>query len=386
MNRIPELERLKNMPHPNVPQITFAGHVHAGLNLLRHRYLQRVKRYKGNARTICEHIISGVWNKKFYYTSLGHYKYFWVRDFGTVAESLMKLGHEERVHKTIRWALHHYRRSEKVTLCIDYLGQVFNAPEQSIDALPWLLHAIVVSGYSLSDRERVFLEVQLLEYKETFLTEDGMLHSGHYAELRDAVLYHKSAYAVAMIARMARCVHHLHLAGFPFPAAQYKDLLLKKYWNGHYFSGDAETDAFSAECALFPFVLDIFDDHGMATKTFDYINKERLNIPYPLHYTNKPLSFHYRWWAVSPLIMPNYAGTTIWTWHGVFYLQLLKKYNREEYASEYTKITDMIERFGTFPELLHPDGSWYKTPAYKGDEAMIWCAIYLALNVDQSTT
>ena len=377
MNRIPELEKLKNLSKPEIPQITFAGHFHAGVNLLRHRYLQRNIHFDGNAKQICEQIVSRLWNKKFYYTSLGHFKYFWVRDFGTVCESLMQLGHEERVHKTIRWALHQYRRSEKVTLCIDKLGQVFNAPEQSIDALPWLLHAIVVSNYELNDRERVFLEIQLLEFRETFLTTDGMLHGGHFAELRDGVLYYKSAYAVAMIARMAHCVHHLHLAGFRFSTTQYHDLLIDKYWNGHYFSADANTKTFSAECALFPFILNIIDDKNKASKTFDYITKQRLNLPYALHYTDSPKHFHYRWWAAS--VMSNYAGTTIWTWHGAFYLQLLKKYNRHEYTTEYTKMTDMIERFGTFPELLHPDGTWYKSPVYKGDEAMIWCAIFLAL-------
>ncbi len=362
---------------PDPPQVTFSGHIAAGFRLVRHRYFRRIHQFEGGAERICEHILARLWKRKFYMTGLGHFTYLWIRDFGSVAESLVALGHTDRVQKTLHWSLHQYRRGGKVTLCIDRLGQIFNAPEQSIDALPWLLHAIVVSRYKLDDHERIFLEQQLIEYRETFLDSRGMLQHGHYAELRDGVLYDQSAYALTMVARLAVCVESLHLAGFHFSPGVYQKRLLGKYWNGDYFNADIETKAFSAEGALMPFVLNIVDDADMANKTFAYIEKHGLNRPYPLRYTNKPSAFRYRLWAWT--IMRNYAGTTIWTWHGAFYLQLLKRYKHPDYAAQLASFEYMISHYGTFPELLNPDGSWYKTPFYKGDQAMIWCAVYLAL-------
>ena len=362
---------------PEPPQITFAGHIAALGKLLGRRYFRRIRRFKGTPEQICEQILEALWTHKFYLTSLGHYSYLWIRDFGTVADALVQLGHKKRVHTTIRWALQHYKSHGRVTLCIDSLGQTFNAPEQSIDALPWLLHAIVVSDFSLSENDRSYLELQLYDYAHTFLSANGMLHDGHFAELRDGVLYHQSAYAVTMVARLAQCVQHLGLRGFRFRAKQYRELLLETYWNGHYFNADSRTSVFSAECNLFPFTLGIIDDADKATSVLNHIHATGLDRPYPMRYTNDPSAFRQRWWARS--VMRNYAGTTIWTWHGAFYLQLLRHYGHVNYAAQLTAFEAMIVRYGTFPELLRPDGTWYKTIVYKGDEGMVWCALYLTL-------
>lgn len=109
----------------------------------------------GDAREICQQIVDRLWYGDFYRTSLGHYNFFWMRDFGTVADSLVRLNHATRVHHTLRWAMRHYRRGGRIKLCIDKNGNVFNAPGlPSIDALPWLLHSFVVSHYSLNADER----------------------------------------------------------------------------------------------------------------------------------------------------------------------------------------------------------------------------------------
>jgi len=93
-----------------------------------------------------------------------------------------------------------------------------------------------------------------------------------------------------------------------------------------------------------------------------------------MKYTDKPDSFKYHWWAY--IIMPDYASNTVWTWMGLLYLKLLKDSGSKDYKTEYSKFTQLIDRYKTFPELLHPDGSWYKTIFYKAEEGMIWSAIY----------
>lgn len=357
------------------------------IGLLRAEYRQLHKRYggkfiqfEGNAKEICEQVVDHLWDGNFYRTSLGHFDFYWMRDFGTVAQSLVKTGRKDNVIHTLHWALFHYRRAGTITTCIDGSGHTFNAPaSRSIDALPWLLHSIVVSDYELNGPEHAFLQKQLRKYIKNYLDpKTGDLKSAHYAELRDAVLYDRSSYSIALIARMAFCAEKLGLTAFRFSWEKYKQDLLDYYWSGEYFYADRKVKAFSGEGALMPFFLGIIDDPDMVAKTCDYITKAKLNAVYPLQYGEHPELFKYRW-GMGPAIMPNYTGTTIWTWHGTFYLHILKRFKRPEYKTQYEKFSELIERHKTYPELVNPDGSWYYAPLYKAGQGMVWAALYLEL-------
>ncbi len=357
------------------------GTLRAEYRQLANRYWGKVERFDGDAREICRQIIDRLWYKNFYRTSLGHFDFFWMRDFGTACEALIHAGHRVKVHHTLQWALRHYRKSGIVTTCIDSIGNTFNAPDvKAIDTLPWLLHCLWVSRYELNASERDFLNKQLRKYTKQFLVaQTGLIKPRiRYAEMRDAVMYDRSAYAVTLVARMARCAQKLGLTGFPYTPTIYRQELLSHYWSGHFFKADYVTGAFSAECALFPFYLGIVDDKAMATKTFDYIDTHKLNKPYPLIYTNNTKAFKHHFWMTAPF-MPEYEDHTIWSWHGVFYLHLLKHYKDKRYAKQHASFSRMIERHGTWPEMLNADGSWYLAPIYKGDPGMIWCALYLDL-------
>jgi len=362
------------------------GTLRAEKRQLVNRYLSPIETFEGNARLICKQIVDRLWEGNFYRTSLGHFDFFWMRDFGTVADPLTRLGHQEKVHHTLRWALRHWRRSGTVTLCIDSFGNTFNAPDvKSIDGLPWLLHSIVASDYPLNKAEFAFLQKEVRKYRNEFLDASGMILPIHYAELRDAVIYDRSAYAVALVARLAMCAEYLHLDHFPYKLEIYRRELLEHYWNGEYFNADARLTAFSAECAIMPFYLGIIDDKELFSQTVKYIHNHKLNLPYPLRYTNQPDAFTYRWWMTAPF-MPNYAGTSIWSWHGVFYLHVLHRYKMPEYQHEYEKFAAMLERHKTWPEMLNPDGTWYKAPVYKGDPGMVWAALFVDLPLPKPTT
>ena len=356
------------------------GTLRAEYRQIYNRYFGTIERFDGNAKQISGQIIERLWEGDFYRTSLGHYDFFWMRDFGTVAESLVNIGYSDRVHHTLKWALNHYRRAGDVTLCIDKAGNTFNAPaKRSVDALPWLLHSIVASDYPLSLAERAFLDRQLEKYTKTLLDPiSGDLLKKRYAEMRDAVNYDRSAYAIALLARMAECAKILRLDTFPFDVQIYRNELIENYWTGNYFKADRATDVYSSECALMPFFLGIIDDAEKAAQTFEYIQSAGLNKLYPLQYGEHAELFHYRP-GMGQFIMPNYTGTTIWTWHGTFYLHLLKRYNRPEYNEQLANFSAMIERHGTYPELLNADGSWYKAPFYKADPGMVWAALFLEL-------
>jgi len=358
------------------------GNFHAFALQVYGRYFVRVERFDGNAQQICKQIIDQLWDKDFYRTSLGHYNYFWTRDFGTACAALVHSGHTANVHHTLHWAIKHFRRGGAVTTSIDSVGIAFDAPagHKAIDSLPWLLHSIWVSHYQLNITEREFLNKQLRHYTRQFLVKStGHIKPNiHVAEMRDAVLYDRSAYAVTMVARMARCAEKLGLDAFLYSPRIYRDLLLEHYWNGRYFNADYNNTAYSSECALFPFYMGIVDDKTMATKTFNYIDKHNLNHPYPLKYTDQGRSFKHRLTMQAP-IMPDYQDRAIWSWHGIFYLRLLKRYNDRRYPEMHARFSRMIERHGTWPEMLNTDGSWYYAPLYRGDPGMLWCVLYLDL-------
>lgn len=353
------------------------GTLRAEYRQLHNRYRGHIGHFNGDARDICGQTLSLLWEGDFYRTSLGHFDFFWMRDFGTVCESLVKLGNTDRVHRTLQFALRHYRRAGHVTLCIDARGNCFDAPSKSIDALPWLLHSLVVSHYPLNKSDTLFLSHQLKKFCRTYLDTTGMVRSMHFAEMRDAVIYDRSAYAVTLVAVLAQSAEQLGLH-YPYSVTFYQTILLEHYWNGHYFNADYANTAFSAECALFPFFMGIINSRPMVLQTVRYIHRQRLNEPYPLIYTNTPRKFHYRRWMEAPF-MPNYEGDTVWSWHGEFYLHILHHYRLPEYHTEYTKFCAFIERHGMFPELLNIDGSWYNAPIYRGDPGMVWAALFLEL-------
>ena len=356
---------------------TVFGLLHAEARQLNNRYFGTIERFDGSAKEICHQIVDRLWEGNFYRTSLGHYNFFWMRDFGTVAESLVRLGHQKKVHHTLHWALQKYRRANTITLCIDHAGNTFNAPaKRSIDALPWLLHALVVSHYSLNLAEHTFLQKQLKKYVKAYLDPlTGELQNVRYAEMRDAVHYDRSAYSIALIARMARCTDLLRLTAFPFKPEQYQAELVHNYWNGHYFNADRSSNAYSSDSALMPFFLDVINDSHMVKRTCDYITKAKLTAVYPLQYGERDKEFKHRL-GMGAILMPNYTGTTIWTWHATFYLHILRRFKQPEYKEQYAKFAELIERHGTYPELVNPDGSWYYVPIYRADPGMVWAALF----------
>lgn len=348
-------------------------------HLLHYRYIRKNAHIEGDPETVCKEILNRCWNGTFYTTSIGNFNYFWIRDFAAVAKSLRRLGHSDKVQATLRWALQHYMRENAVTLCITPSGRLFDAPKRGIDTLPSLIHCIWSIRYELSTAEKAFLNEQLTEFVRDFIDPgSGMLRPKlDYAELRDGVVYDRSAYTVAMVERMAYACENLGL-NYPYRHELYQQELISHYWNGYYFSADYDNQAFSAECALVPFIMRSIEDTEKLNLTLDYIHQRGLALPYPIKYTDTPGKFRYRMWAKT--VMRNYAGDTIWTWHGAYYLRLLWGQNRSEAPRYQSAFDDMIARYKTFPELLHPDGSMYNSLLYKSSEGMIWAAIYLALS------
>jgi hypothetical protein len=331
----------------------------------------------GSPRALCAAIVERLWGGAFYRMGLGHFDYVWMRDFGVVARALMATGNAKRAQDTLQWVLRHYERAGRVATCVDARGRLFDAPRYALDTLPWLFDALVVCRAELSHPQRQFLQAQLTRYCAQVLTREGLVRPARFAELRDAVVYRQSAYGVCMLELLKRAAQALGLEAPALSRQDYPALLQKEYWNGAYFNADKGTRAFSAECSLFPFWLGIIQDRGQLAALLRTIRQKGLAEPYPMRYTDEPRAFAYRWWAT--LIMPNYAATTIWSWMGALYLDLLARAGDPTYAQEYEKFSGMLARAGTFPELLNPDGSRYQSAFYRAEHGMLWAVLYLVL-------
>ncbi len=338
--------------------------------------------FGGGARDICATIVAHAWNGTFYQIGLGHYNFFWMRDFGTVAGSLVALGERDRVQATVSWALGHYRSEGYVALCLSPMGNAFDQPLPSIDALPWFLHAVRVSEYPLSGTERIFLEHDMRRFCDTFIDpETGLLYENkRIAELRDAVHYRRSAYVVTMLAFLRKELELLDIPVHPWLKHDYAEILVRDYWNGEYFDADIGEHAWSSEANLFPFWLGIIEDSGKLESVVATIKHKGLTDPYPIRYTDSPESFRYYAWG--RYFMPNYQGTTLWTWLGAIYLQVLHSASRAEFADEYAKFATLLEKHHNFPEMLDTDGTWYKTPFYRAEQGMLWAAIFLEIPIN----
>lgn len=324
-----------------------------------------------------------LWNGTFYQTGLGHFDYFWVRDFGSVVDSLLATGNRERVLKTLEWACDCYMKSGAVRLCIDKNGFVFDLPERSIDALPWLMYCLQRSGFEVSEGLRTLLETEAERYTSEYLTYDGSVRQDvNFSELRDGVRYHASAYAVTMVAVLARTSRALGIRVALPGESFYADLLRRTYWNGTYLRADMRTEGFAAECNLFAVHLGVLPEDEFRDGILDTMAKKGLCTPYPVRYTDSRHLFDYRWWART--LMADYAADTVWSWLGGIYLQLLRRRgDHEAFDSSERLYASMVERYGTLPELLTREGNWYETAFYRGEEGMIWAALYLALHLGE---
>ncbi len=350
----------------------------AGRKIFADRF-RRPHEFEGSAEEICDAILEKLWSGTFYRIGQGHFDNFWSRDLGTVSSALMRLGHRDRLVQTITWGLAHYMQAGRITTTVSRHGRAFNAPNEAIDTLAWLLHAIDTAGMDLTFEQKTFLEGRIHAHNAKFLDPalGTILPGVAFCELRDAAKYRQSAYAVTMLAVLKEKAKKLNLDAPVLAKQDYAQLLLTDYWNGRYFNADLDNPSFSAECNLFPVWMGVLDGEEYLSSMLEVITEKNLTKVHPMQYTDEPKNFTYRWWEKH--IMANYAGSTIWTWHGVIYLHLLSRAKSPKFADEHAKFEKLIQRHRTFPELLNEDGSLYKTWFYKSDHGMIWAALYLDL-------
>jgi hypothetical protein len=328
--------------------------------------------YPGDAKAICKAIVNACWNGEFFQTSAGHFAEFWTRDFGWCVDSLLELGHRQKVLKTLEYALDCFSKAGKITTAINPNHQPFDFPRFAPDSLPFLMRALnAANAKSLIEKHRGFLQAQADDYSRRAIDPKTKLVRGaKFSSMKDGSYRKSSAYDTAMVGMLAG---GLKKAKFRHNLPDARKALLKHYWTGSYFLDDLSGKKHVAgDAQLFPFWTGVISDKAMMRKAFGSVHKAGLDKPFPLKYTSGRMPADV---LAQRIFAPNYEGNTIWAHMGLLYIAKLKEIDRGYARVCVSWYRDLVERYGTFLEVYEPDGrSPYRSNFYAADEGMLWAA------------
>ena len=155
------------------------------------------KKYNGNAEEICKQVVKECWNGKYFQASNGHFKDFWMRDFGFCVGSLLKLGYKKEVEVTLQYALDIFSRSDRITTTISPKGVPCDFPYYAPDSLGYLIRSLRISkSFDLIKKYKKFLNNEIKKYYELVLdSKTGLVRKDRtYSSMKDFSIRKSSCY------------------------------------------------------------------------------------------------------------------------------------------------------------------------------------------------
>lgn len=359
------------------------AHLKEGWRIYKRR--QRVNKeglhkYQGSAKEICQQIIEDCWNGSYFQTSTdhGHYNGFFMRDFGWAIDSLLELGHEERILKTLEHIMTTFSK-HGLTTTITPEGKCIDIFRYSPDSVSYLIKCLkVAKATDLINQYRDFLASEVEKcFKLVLNPSTAMVKPNvHFGSMKDSTNRSCSTYDNVMLAMLSRDLDELGMKN-PFKEHDVKNAIKEELWNGHYFYDDiSKTPAVTGDSNLFPFWTDVFEDEEMLKASMQSIQDAGLDDPFPLKYSNEKISKEIFWrkWLVS-----DYQTHSIKTHMGALYIHVLKRVFPKTAKQHVKTYTNLIETHGTYLENFTAKGEPLNSRFYFSDEGDIWCANYLTL-------
>ncbi len=334
-------------------------------------------RYYGSAEDICKLIVNDCWNGRFFQTSTHNFPQFWTRDFGWCTQSLLKLGHEEKVQQTLRYAINRFKHYNKITTTITPGGKPFDYPTPAVDSLPWLIHSIKLAKFPHYEL-RGFLNLQVQKFFQEFINPlNGLVKPDlRVSSMKDLAVRKSSCYDNCLVGMLAADLVELKLVN-PFEKYNYPALLREHFWNGAFFFDDLAKKMYVAgDANLFPFIVGLIADKEMLALAVHAVEGAGLTEPFPLRYTSSRRHVEFVW---QEKLLPNYESDTIWTHMGPLYIKLLQHVDKEKAELYRQRYKEAIEKAGNYLEVYTKEGHPYKTPLYTCDRGLLWAANYLTL-------
>jgi hypothetical protein len=377
------------------------------------RALRGHRREAGTAAEILRAGLEACWSGRYLTASPGHYRQVWTRDTGFAAPALVRLGepHGERLLKTLAWAIDVWRRrgSHVTTTINPLLRWPVDIFDYGVDSLPLLLASLrslavkqstASAAAALAHEHRVWIAAEVEHFVDEVVDPDtGLVRSDrHYSAHRDTFRYGATAYANTMVALLGRTVadtgwgpdllsRHFGRSGGGSPAGGSSDaggtapdwssLLRRHFWLGDRFRDRLGSDETSGEANVWPFFAGVVEDGEMRARALATLQREGYASPYPLRFQAKhgPEGML----LVFRIYSSDYQTTTAWTSLGSIYLSLLREVDPAAAAVELERMQRLIERDGTFWEVLDDRGEGWRSRSRLSvsDHSMLWGAILL---------
>ncbi len=349
----------------------------------RSRYVKKhgVKKYKGNAKKICKQIVKDCWNGKYFQVSAGHFSEFYIRDFGWCVDSLLKLGYDKKVKKTLAFVMSVYSKQGLKTT-ITPSGKSIDIFNYAPDSLAFLVRILrVAKAKDLIKKYKSFLIKETNKFHNLVIDKKiGLVKENKkFSSMKDEAKRKSSCYDNIMAAMLSDELDKLKLYN-PLKKYDFKKLIKHMFWNGKYFIDDlrGNKEIVAGDANIFPFWSKVFTDAEMLKKAVSKIQEARLDEHFPLKYTNKEDSKKVKM-NFAEKFVPNYERDSIWMHMGPLYVQMIKRIDKKK-AKEYkNKYKEMIEKHHNFLEIFDRNGNPYKSRFYYTDESMLWAANYLVL-------
>jgi hypothetical protein len=354
------------------------------------------RRYPGTAEEILRAGLEDCWSGEFLTASPGTYRQFWTRDTAFAAGSLMHLGDPwpERLLSTLTWAIRTWQaRGSHVTTTINpLLRWPVDIFHYGVDSLPLLLASLRTlqadggptgdAAAALAHEHRAWIAGEVEHFVgEVVDPATGLVRSDrHFSAHRDTFKNGSTAYANTMVAVLARTIAETgwgpdllsrHFGG------DWGLLLWRHFWLGDRFRDRLGSDDTSGEANVWPFFSGLIDDRAMLAAALATLQREGYTAPFPLRFeaTHRVdrLVPAYRLWSA------DYQTTTSWTSLGSIYLSLLRRVDPGTAAVELDRMRALIERDGTFWEVLDARGEPWRSRSRLSvsDVSMLWGAILL---------
>ena len=364
------------------------------------RALRGHRRFEGTAEEILRAGLEACWTGEFLTASPGTYRHFWTRDLGFAAAALMRLGDPwpGRLEASLAWALDAWRRrgSHVSTTINPLLRWPIDVFDYGVDSLPWLVASLRLAGLggeALAREHAAWLAADVEHFVEQVVDPaTGLVRADrHLSAHRDTFRNGSTTYGNAMVAMLGRDIvetgwgpdllsRHFRAADrSPGATPDWSRQLRQHFWLGDRFRDRLGADVTSGEANVWPFQQGLIDDRSMLTAALATLRREGFTTPFPLkfevdHRTDGQL-WAFRIWS------PDYQTTTSWTSLGSVYLSLLREVDAEAAAVQIGRMRELIERDGTFWEVLDSRGRPWRSASGLSisDSSMLWGAILLDL-------
>ena len=197
---------------------------------------------------------------------------------------------------------------------------------------------------------------------------------------RDTVENRSNAYGNTMVALLAKTIAETGWFDSPLERhfdGDYGRLLVEHFWDGDHFRDALGDDTVSGEANVWPFYAGVVAEPDLMRPALAYLDAQGFCDPLPLRYETTRRPEREVW--LTRHVLPDYQGSTVWTSLGAMYLQVLRQVDPALATDGTNGYIELIERDGTFWEVLDRHGRNYVSPRWImiGEEAMLWSAIFL---------